>query len=146
MTHLFPYDNVIAGTLVLIVGFGFHWLGQGLSVLNWSLATRLGLQEEGMPAEYKVYEHAIAVADVAVGWLYGLAGVGLVMGAPWGYKLACIPGAILVYHAIGFWMWTAHQTSAGYRFQTGRMPFRVVWTSANLVTGGLALAVAWQSL
>ena len=51
MTHLFPYDNVIAGTLVLIVGFGFHWLGQGLSVLNWSLATRLGLQEEGMPAE-----------------------------------------------------------------------------------------------
>jgi hypothetical protein len=53
MPHAFPYDNVIAGILVLILGFGFHWLGQTLSVVNWNLATRLGLQENLLP-EYRV--------------------------------------------------------------------------------------------
>lgn len=28
MTQLFPYDNVVAGVLIVIVGFGFHWVGQ----------------------------------------------------------------------------------------------------------------------
>jgi hypothetical protein len=28
MNRVFPYANVIAGVLVLIVGFGFHWVGQ----------------------------------------------------------------------------------------------------------------------
>ena len=69
MGHVFPYDNVIAGVLVLVVAFGLHWIGQGLSVVNWQLATRLGLQERGMPGEFKNYEHAIAVADVLIGWV-----------------------------------------------------------------------------
>ena len=76
MSAVFPYDNVVAGVLVLIVGFGFHWIGQLVSVLNWGLATRLGLQDEAAPSDYKVYEHGIAMADVAIGWIYGIAGVG----------------------------------------------------------------------
>ena len=145
MPHVFPFDNVVAGVCLLIVGFGFHWLGQGLSIANWDLAERWGLQEAGAPPEYKVYEHAIAVADVAVGWIYGLAGVGLLMGAPWGYKLAWIPGGILVYHAISFWAWTGNQLRAGQDLPTGRQPFRTGWTVANLLTGLLSLLVAWNA-
>ena len=144
MPHVFPYDNVVTGILVLIVGFGFHWLGQTFSLLNWDRATRLGLQEADAPPEYKVYEHAIAVADASIGWIYGVAGVGLLMGAPWGYKLAWIPGAVLVYHSISFWAWTGNHRRAGHILPTGRPLFRSVWTVANLGTGVLALLVAWS--
>jgi hypothetical protein len=140
----FPFDNELAGILILVVGFLFHFGGQAVSVLNWNLATRLGLQEDGMPSEYKVYEHAIAVADVLVGWVYGVAGVGLIFGAPWAYKLAWLPGSILVYHAIGFWVWTGNAHRSGVRLSTSRSPFRISWFLANLVTGLLALFVAWN--
>ena len=80
MVQPFPYANIVAGVLVLVVGFGFHWIGQLLSLLNWDLATRIGIQEEGLLPEYRVYEHAIAVADVVMGWIYGFAGIGLVLG------------------------------------------------------------------
>ena len=40
MSPLFPYANVVVGLLVLLLGFGFHWLGQLISVLDWQLATR----------------------------------------------------------------------------------------------------------
>ncbi len=144
MQHLFPHDNVVAGGLVLVVGFVFHWVGQGFSLLDWERAERMGLQERDMLPEHRVYEHAIAVADVAIGWVYGVAGVGLVMGAPWGYKLAWIPGAILVYHALSFWMWTGNQRRAGHTTSSTKQPFRLGWTLANLVTGVLALLVAWN--
>ncbi len=144
-SDLFPYDNVVAGVLVLVVGFSLHWMGQTLSILDWGLATRLGLQEEGMPEEYKVYEHAIAVADACIGWVYGIAGVGLLLGASWGYKLAWFPGVILVYHAIGFWMWTGNQRRAGQRLSTSNPPFRIGWAVANVVTGLLAIALAWSA-
>jgi len=87
MSLRFPYANIVAGVLILIVGFCFHWLGQLLSVLNWNLATRIGLQEKALSPEYKVYEYAI-------GRLYGVAAIGLFMNADWGYRLAWIPGAI----------------------------------------------------
>jgi hypothetical protein len=142
MDDLFPYSSLVAGILVLVVGFGFHWVGQALSLLSWELATRFGLQEKGMPAEYRVYEHAIAVADVSIGWLYGIAGVGLLLGAPWGYKLAWFPGVVLLYHAISFWTWTGNRQKAGYRITSS--PLRVGWTVANAVTGLLAVLVAWN--
>lgn len=144
MPQLFPFDNIVAGILVLVIGFAAHWLGQGVSVLNWELATRLGLQEKGMPPEFKVYEHAIAVADVCVGWLYGIAGVGLLLDASWGYKLAWFTGAILLYHAISFWVWTGNQTKAGYDLSTSTGPIRIGWTAANVITGSLAILVAWH--
>jgi hypothetical protein len=143
--HIFPYDNVIAGILVLLVGFVGHWIGQGLSVINWRLATKLGLQEAGMPSEFKNYEHGIAVADVCIGWVYGLAGLGLLIAAPWGYKLAGVSGAILVYHALSFWAWTGNHRRAGYDLATTRHPLRGVWTLANLAAGGLAILLAWTA-
>jgi hypothetical protein len=68
MSPLFPHANIVTAVLVFIVGFCAHWLGQLISVINWDLATRYGLQEKGLPAEYKVYEHAIAVADSLLAW------------------------------------------------------------------------------
>lgn len=141
----FLFDNVITGALVLLIGFLVHWIAQGISVLNWGLATRLGLQERGMPPEYKVYEHAIAVADSLLGWIYGVAGVGLILGASWGYKLAWIPGSILVYHALSFWVWTGNARRSGVRLATGENPFRTGWFVANLLTGLMALFVAWNA-
>lgn len=142
MDQVFPGANVVAGVLVLVVGFGFHFGGQLISVLDWERATRWGLQEPGMRPEHRIYEHAIATADVLVGWTYGVAGLGLVLDAAWGYTWAWIPGAVLVYHSLGFWFWTANQRSAGDHYPTTRQPFRSVWTFANLGTGALTLLVA----
>lgn len=139
----FPYDNVVAGVLVLVLGFVFHWMGQALSVFNWDLATRLGLQEKAAPAEYRVYEHAIAVADTSIGWVYGIAGLGLLLDQAWGYKLAWVPGVVFVYHGISFWVWTHHQYRAGHRLIHPSV--RHAWIIANLVTGLLVIVVAWQA-
>lgn len=143
MHHAFPYDNIVAGWLVLVVAFGFHWIGQVLSVLDWELAERLGLQEKDAPPEYRVYEHGIAVADASIGWLYGVAGVGLLLGASWAYKLAWFPGVVLVYHAISFWAWTSNQRRAGHLLYGA--PTRSGWIVANLVAGIMAIIVAWHT-
>ena len=82
MNHLFPYDNIVIGILIFIIGFIFHWLGQLISVINWNFALKIGLQESALPKEYKVYEHAIAVADSLLGWIYGVAAIGLSLMLP----------------------------------------------------------------
>ena len=63
-TQIFPYANFIVGILIFIVGFILHWIGQLISIINWDFATKMGLQDKKALPEYKVYEHAIAVADV----------------------------------------------------------------------------------
>ena len=143
MDQVFPHANVVAGVLVLVVGFLFHWIGQLVSVLNWDLATKIGIREAELLPEYKVYEHAIAAADVTVGWVYGLAGLGLVLGTQWGYKLVWVPGVVLVYHGVSYWFWTGNRRKAGHRLVSDSM--RVGWPVANLVTGVPAIAVAWNA-
>ena len=141
MSAIIPYANMIAGILLLVVGFGFHWIGQLVSVFNWDLATRIGLQEKELTRDYVVYEHAIAVADTAMAWLYGVAAVGLFFNAQWGYKLASIPGSILVYHAISAWVWEGNRRAAGRRLWSDAR--RIGWCAANAFTGILVLLVAW---
>ena len=141
MNTILPNANIVAGVLIFIIGFCFHWLGQFISVLNWDLATRLGLQEKELLPEHKVYEHAIAVADSAMAWLYGVAAVGLVLDAEWGYKLAWIPGSILLYHAISAWTWEGNRRKTDHQMWSYFM--RIGWCAANAFTGVLALLVAW---
>jgi hypothetical protein len=138
---LFSYAHIVAGILIFIVGFGFHWLGQLLSILNWELAERLGLQEKSLLKEYRVYEHAIAASDAAIGWVYGIAAIGLILNKEWGFKLAWIPGSILLYHAISAWVWEHNRRMAGHQQWSNTM--RVLWCSANAMTGLLTLLVAW---
>ena len=141
MSTLFPYANIVAGVLILLVGFLAHWIGQVVSVFDWNLGTKLGLQEKGLLPEYVVYEHAIAVADSTIAWVYGVAAVGLLLNAEWGYKLAFIPGSILLYHAIMAWVWEGNRRAAGHRLWPDAM--RLGWCSINAITGILALLVAW---
>jgi len=133
--------NTLTGVLILILGLGFHWAGQLFSVLRWERAERLGLQERALRPEYKVYEHAIASADAALGWVYGVAGVGLILNLGWAYKLVWVPGVVFVYHALSFWAWTGNQRKAGDCYNSNT--FRVVWALANLAIGGLAVWVGW---
>lgn len=140
---MFPYSNVVVGILVLIIGFGFHWIGQLYSVLNWDHATKIGLQEKALLPEYRVYEHAIAVADSAIGWLYGIAGVGLILGAQWGYKLAWFPGVVFIYHSIMAWVWEENRRKSGHQFWSDRS--RILWCLSNFVTGALVIFVAWNA-
>ena len=126
MDQIFPAANIVAGVLVLLVGFGVHFGAQLVSVLNWDLATRWGLQESGLRPEHKNYEHAIAVSDVLVAWTYGIAGVGLIIDASWAYAWAWIPGGILTYHALGFWMWTRNHRRSGDHYGTTKNPVRPV--------------------
>ena len=143
MNPLFPYDNIAAGVLILIVGFLFHWIGQLISVLNWGVAMRLGLQEKEAPPDFKVYEHGTAMADVTVGCIHGIAGLGLILGASWGFKLAWFPGVILIYHSVCYWFWTRNRRRAGYQLHTDSL--RIGWSLANIITGILTVLVAWSA-
>jgi hypothetical protein len=143
MNHLFPYDNIVAGILILIVGFLFHWVGQLVSVFNWKLAERIGFQEKGLPGKYKDYEHGTAMADVVIGWIYAIAGIGLILGTNWSYKLAWISGAIFSYHGLIAWFNERNRRKAGYRFMSNTVI--ITWSSANIITGVLAIALAWTA-
>ena len=136
-----PWIRVVAGMAILVLGLDFHWLGQLVSLLDWDRATRLGLQERSLPGAYKVYEHAIAVADVGVGWVYGLAALGLFLDARWGHQLAFVPAAIFVYHGIGAWVWEGNRRADGHGLWSDAM--RIGWCAANIGVGVLVLAVAW---
>lgn len=143
MNNLFPYDNIVAAILIFIVGFILHWVGQLVSIINWDFAMKIGLQEADMPKEYKVYEHAIALADSMIGWIYGLAAVGLILGTEWGYKLAWFPGVILIYHSLSFWFWTDNRKKDGHDLTPASL--RIGWSLANFVTGAITVLVAWNA-
>lgn len=142
MNDIFPYSTIIAAILIFIVGFVFHWLGQLTSIINWEFATSKGLQEQGQPREYKVYEHGIAVADSLIGWIYGVAAIGLLLNTDWGYKLALFTGAILVYHSFSYWFWTKNQRKEGQILVANK--FRIIWFLANSITGLLGILVGWN--
>lgn len=142
-TQIFPYANIVVGILIFIVGFVFHWIGQLISLIDWAFATKIGLQEKKALPEYKVYEHAIAVADVMIGWIYGIAAVGLILNIPWAFKLAWIPGVIMIYHGFSFWFWIGNQNKSGH--PTTSSALRIVWFLTNLTTGVLAILVAWTA-
>jgi hypothetical protein len=75
-----------------------------------------------------------------MGWLYGVAVVGLLLNAEWDYKLAWIPGSILLYHAISASVREVNRRTAGHRFWSNSL--RIGWYTANAVTGVFALLVA----
>ena len=143
MTQIFPFANVVTAVFLIFVGFFAHWVGQLISVLNWDLGTRLGLQEQGLLPEYVVYERAIAVADSAIGWIYGVTAIGLLLNQDWAYKLAWIPGSILIYHSIMAWFWEANRRAAGHGLWSEGM--RITWCTANLATGLLCILLAWNA-
>lgn len=134
-----PYANIIVGLLILVVGFIFHWIGQLISVINWEYATKIGLQEKNMPKEFKIYEHAIAMADVLIGWIYGIVAVGLILNISWVYELAWIPGVIMIYHSFSYWFWKANQNKIG--INTTSIRFRITWFLLNLITGILSILI-----
>lgn len=138
---LLPHVHIVAAIMILVVAFIFHFLGQLLSVVSWKTAVRFGLQEASAPADYYPYEHGSAIADVLLGWTYPLAAIGLLKNAPWGYKLAWIPGSVLVYHSLSSWFWEEDRRAAGHQMQSDAL--RIIWCSANFFTGVLTLVVAW---
>lgn len=133
--------HIVVGVLIFVVGFVFHWIGQLISLLHWDLAVKIGLQEKRLLPEYKIYEKGIASADVAIGWIYGVAAVGLICDAPWAYKLAWVPAVALIYHGLGFWFWTGNQINAGHR-SYGRL-LRWTWSAVNIIAGLLTILVVW---
>ncbi|MFC1845982.1 hypothetical protein ACFLYM_01020 [Chloroflexota bacterium] len=139
--QVFPYANIIAGILIFVVGFGFHFIGQLISLINMDFAVKIGIWEKDMISEFEVYEKGIAVADVIIGWIYGIAAIGLLFNVDWAYKLAWFPGVVLIYHGLSFWFWVGNQNKAGYTINSKRL--RISWTLMNLVTGILAIIVAW---
>ena len=141
LVETLPYVNIIVGLLIFVVGFIFHWIGQLISVINWKYATKIGLQEKNMAEEFKVYEHAIAMADVMIGWIYGIIAVGLILNISWTYELAWIPGVIMIYHSLSYWFWKGNQNKIGVKTTTNR--FRIAWFMLNFIPGIVAILIAW---
>ena len=141
LIDIIPYSNIIIGILILIVGFGFHWIGQLISIVNWDYAIKIGLQEKKILPEYKVYEHAIAAADVLIGWIYIIAAIGLILDISWSYKLVWFPGVIMVYHSFSYWFWIGNQNKLGHPTTSNK--FRISWFLLNFVTGIMAILIAW---
>jgi hypothetical protein len=77
-------------------------------------------------------------------WVYGVAAVGLPLGSDWGYKLAWVPGSLLVYHSRCAWHWETDRRAAGQGIWTD--PFVLAWCSANLISWACAGAAAWIGL
>ena len=145
-TPFLSYSTVeyVAGTLFLVVAFLFHWVGQTLSLIDFDLALKLGIQEDGIPPEFSAYELGIAVGNCALGWTYGIAGVGVLVKKQWGYRMAWLPSVVLLYHSLCFNEWTAGWIRLGY----GALPLaqpagRYSWFVANLATAIIGLHVAW---
>jgi len=139
--QLFLYANIVAGLLIFIVGFCLHFIGQLISLVNQDFAVKIGIWEKDLLPEFAVYEKAIAVADVVIGWTYGIAAVGLIMDESWAYKLAWVPASILIYHGLSFWFWAGNQNKLGRQLHTNR--FRITWSTANLITGIFTILVIW---
>ena len=138
--ELFILDNIVVGILILIVGFIFHFIGQLISVINWDYAKKIGLQEKKNLPEYEVYEHAIAVADVLIGWIYGIVAIGLILDLSWAYTLAWIPGVVFVYHSLFYWIMKGNQNKSGNQITNTAM--RIGWTLLNFITGILTILIA----
>lgn len=141
--ELFPNVNILAGILVLIIGFGFHFIGQLISVIDWNRAVKLGIAEKGILSEYKDYENGMAMADVLIGWIYGFIGVGLILGVSWSFKLAWIPGVIFIYHSISFWFWSRNQEHRGYIYRSAFG--KLGWFLVNLISGIFIVFIALYS-
>ncbi len=139
--QLFPYANIVAGVLILVIGFLIHCIGQSISLLNWDFAAKLGIAEKSMIPEFKAYEKGIAAADVMLGLIYGVAAVGLILNAAWAYKLAWFPAVVFIYHSLSFWFWSGNQIKLGHRYNSDR--FRVAWFLANFISGILTVLVIW---
>lgn len=138
--ELFPFANIVVGILILIVGFIFHWLGQLISLINWDYAKKIGLQEGKNLPEYEVYEHAIAFADVLIGWIYVIVAAGLFFNGSWAYTLAWIPGVVFIYHSLFYWVMKGNQNKAGNRSTSNKMRF--TWFLINFVAGISTLLLA----
>ena len=145
MEQIFPYANIAAGVLILIVGLGFHWFGQLITLVNKELAIKLGFLEKDLPPEFEVYEKGIAAADVCLGWIYGIAGIGLILNTSWGYKLAWLPGVVMIYHGLSFWFWSGNQKKMNFHSQVTKNPGRIIWFLANMIPGILTILIAWNS-
>jgi len=138
--ELFLFANIIIGILIFIVGFIFHWFGQLISLINWDYAKKIGLQEEKNLPEYEVYERAVAVADVLIGWIYPIVAVSLFFNASWAFTLAWIPGVVFIYHSLFYWVMKGNQNKAGNRTTSNAMRF--TWFLINFVSGILTLLLA----
>jgi hypothetical protein len=137
---ILPYQNLITGALIIIVGFVFHFIGQLISVINWDYAVKIGIAEKDILPAYKDYENGMALADVAIGWIYGPIGIGMIMGISWSYQLAWIPGIIFLYHSLSFWFWSRNQIKAGHVYRSWKG--RLGWFLLNFITGILAISTA----
>jgi hypothetical protein len=127
-------------TLYYITGL-WNCAGQLISLINWDLAVKIGVADKNILPEFKVYELGIAAADVLLGWIYGIAAVGLILDIPLAYKLVWFPGVIMIYHSLSFWFWVGNQNKSGH--PTTSDSLRVGWTLLNFVTGILCILIAW---
>jgi hypothetical protein len=74
--------------------------------------------------------------------VYGVAAVGLPPASDWGYKLAWVPGSLLVFHSRCAWHWEIDdRRAAGQGIRTD--PFGLAWCPANLISQACADAAAW---
>ena len=144
MEQVFPYANIVAGILVLIIGFGLHWIGQLIAVLNRDLAVRLGIWEKQVIPEYEHFELGIAMADVLLGWIYGIAAIGLILEIDWIAKLAWFPAVVMIYHGLSAWFWTANQKKAGRKLLLTENPLRIIWCLSNFISGVLIILNIWN--
>lgn len=142
MGELFPYANILAGSLVLIVGFGIHWLNQLSLFMHWELMPKDGFGIHMLTNASK-YDRFIAISDVTIGWIYGIIGIGLFMGTSWGYLLAWIPGLFITFEGISYWIITGKKNLQGIKYSYFN---RIEWSILNIITGLFILFVAWNAI
>ena len=143
MDQVFPYANIVAGVLVLVVGFGFHWIGQLVSVLNWDTAQRSASRKwRCCPSTRSTKTPSPRPTSRWAGSM-ALPLPASCLARTGATSLPGIPGVVLVYHAFSYWFWTGNRRKAGHKLVSDSM--RIGWPVANFVTGTLAIVVAWNA-
>ncbi len=137
MSQLFPYANTVVGALIL--GFGFRWIAQVGSLLNWGFAERIGLQDKRASPEDQLRMRNIAVLEATTDWTFGVAGIRLILGASWGPLLVWIPGVVLIFRGVRLWAWHPSRHGSGSEFVGAGK--RAIWCLGRLLVGSVAVAI-----
>lgn len=83
------------------------------------------------------------MADSLIGWIYGIAAIGLFLSVSWGNKLGWIPASIFIYHSINYWFRNLNRNRDGNKLVSNSV--RIAWSLTNFVTGLLTIFVAWNA-
>lgn len=133
--QLFPGSDTLAGSLMLLLAL--RWIARVCSLVGYHLSAALGIPRGTRSSRRRPVTREDEAIQITVGWIYAIAGSGLILGAAWAPVPACIAGFLLILQGARSWPFL------GKSFISLAT---VLWSLFNLATGLLVLVIASSAL